>query len=279
MGSYTLALTTANPIDGSEYFVTRHYEDFLGRLPDAGGLQFWTNNIEACGASSQCRQDRRVDTSAAFFLSIEFQETGYLVYRMYRAAYGEAVGQAMISGVPTPIQVPIVRRQEFVPDTQRIGQNVVVGTPGWPLQLENNKVAYAQEFVALPRFTAAFPAGMAPQQFVDTLNTNAGSVLSATERQNLINELTANNTLAGRASVLRKVAEDPDLAIADFNKAFVLMQFFGYLQRNPNAAPDADHSGYKFWLDKLNQFNGDFRGSQMVTAFVLSIEYRDRFVP
>ena len=83
--------------------------------------------------------------------------------------------------------------------------------------------------------------------------------------------------MAGRASVLRKVAEDAELAAAETNKAFVLMQFFGYLRRNPNDAPDANHSGYNFWLGKLNQFNGDFRGAQMVFAFLDSIEYKQRF--
>jgi hypothetical protein len=89
--------------------------------------------------------------------------------------------------------------------------------------------------------------------------------------------LTGNNTAAGRASVLRKVAEDADLAAAEKNKAFVLMQFFGYMRRNPNDLPDTTHGGYNFWLTKLNQFGGDFRQAQMVTAFLDSIEYRNRF--
>ncbi|MBA3241881.1 MAG: carboxypeptidase regulatory-like domain-containing protein, partial [Acidobacteria bacterium] len=70
-----------NSIDESEFFVRQHYRDFLGRDPDAAGLAFWVNNIESCGADAQCRDIRRVDTSAAFFLSIEFQETGYFVHR------------------------------------------------------------------------------------------------------------------------------------------------------------------------------------------------------
>jgi hypothetical protein len=274
-----ITATPGNPIDGSQFFVTKHYEDFLGRQPDPGGLQFWTNKIEVCGPFLLCRQDQRVDTSAAFFLSIEFQETGYLVYRMYKTAYGEAQGQAIINGVPTAITVPIVRRQEFIPDTQRIGLGVIVGgDPSWPQVLEANKVAYAQEFVTSARFMTAFPTDMPTTVFIGTLNNRAGNVLSAAEQQSLLDELNAgNNSTAARASVLRKVAEDADLVTAEFNKAFVLMQYFGYLQRNPNDAPDADYSGYKFWLDKLNQFNGDFRQSQMVAAFILSIEYRNRF--
>jgi len=72
------------------------------------------------------------------------------------------------------------------------------------------------------------------------------------------------------------VADDQDLINAEFNRAFVLMQYFGYLRRNPNAAPDSDHSGYDFWLKKLNSFNGNFQNAEMVKAFLSSIEYRRR---
>ncbi len=189
------------------------------------------------------------------------------------------MGQATVGGVLTDIPVPVMRLGEFLPDSQRIGLNVVVGTAGWPERLEANKVAFAQEFVSRARFTNAFPSSMTPEQFVNALNTNAGGVLSDAERAALVAELTANNTAAGRASVLRKVAEDPDLVALETNKAFVLMQFFGYLRRNPNDAPDTNYGGYNFWLGKLNEFNGDFRRAQMVESFIESIEYRQRFGP
>jgi hypothetical protein len=54
------------------------------------------------------------------------------------------------------------------------------------------------------------------------------------------------------------------------------MQYFGFLRRNPNAAPDVDHSGYDFWLKKLNSFNGNFINAEMVKAFLSSTEYRHR---
>jgi hypothetical protein len=55
------------------------------------------------------------------------------------------------------------------------------------------------------------------------------------------------------------------------------MQYFGYLRRNPDDAPDADFRGWEFWLSKLNTFNGDWRQAQMVAAFSSSLEYRRRF--
>jgi hypothetical protein len=67
------------------------------------------------------------------------------------------------------------------------------------------------------------------------------------------------------------------MAQAELNKAFVLMQYFGYLRRNPNDAPDTNFAGYEFWLNKLNQFNGNFVAAEMVRAFISSAEYRQRF--
>jgi hypothetical protein len=82
-----------------------------------------------------------------------------------------------------------------------------------------------------------------------------------------------------RAQVLRAVVEDADFISAEFNRAFVLMQYFGYLRRNPNDPQDIDYTGYDFWLTKLNQFNGNYIDAEMVKAFLSSIEYRQRFGP
>jgi hypothetical protein len=65
----------------------------------------------------------------------------------------------------------------------------------------------------------------------------------------------------------------------EFNRAFVLMQYYGYLRRDPNGGQDTDWSGFDFWLTKLNQFNGNFINAEMVKAFITSIEYRQRFAP
>jgi CSLREA domain-containing protein len=259
------------------FFVNQHYHDFLNRPAEDGGRAFWTNEIESCGADTQCREARRENVSAAFFLSIEFQETGFLVQRMYKAAYGDAVGLATQNGQPIQIPVPVVRLEEFLPDTQEISRDVIVGTAGWPERLDANKTAFTRAFVSRARFTTAYPAGMTPEQFVDALNENSGDVLSDSERAALVAELSGNNTTAGRASVLRKVAEDSDLASAERNRAFVLMQFFGYLRRNPNDLPDTNYGGYNFWLGKLNEFDGNFVHAQMVRAFIDSAEYKQRF--
>ncbi len=125
---------------------------------------------------------------------------------------------------------------------------------------------------------------MTPAQFVDTLFTNAGVTPLATERAAAINEFgsaTSTAEVAARARALRRVAENPALVQEEFNRAFVLMQYFGYLRRNPNDPPEPglNFEGYNFWLTKLNQFNGNFVNAEMVKAFITSSEYRQRFGP
>ena len=120
---------------------------------------------------------------------------------------------------------------------------------------------------------------MTPAQFVDKLNLNAGTVLSASERTTAINLFggAANSSnLTARAQVVRQVAEDTDLYNAEYNRGFVMAEYFGYLRRNPNEGPDNDFTGYDFWLTKLNQFGGDYRRAEMVKAFISSIEYTNR---
>lgn len=70
------AESSGNPVDDEITFVRQHYHDFLNREPDVDGLNFWSNNIASCDTEG-CVERKRIDTSAAFFLSIEFQETGY----------------------------------------------------------------------------------------------------------------------------------------------------------------------------------------------------------
>ena len=270
------AETPTNPIDDPQNYVCQHYHDFLNRQPDAPGLQFWTNQITSCGADLACVEGRRINVSASFFLSIEFQDTGYLVERIYKTAYGDATSTSTFPSAHQ-LAVPVVRLNEFLADTQEIGQGVIVGQGNWQQQIENNKQALTAAFVTRSRFTAAYPLSMSAAEFVDRLNVNAGNPLSQSERDQLVNDLSSG--AKSRAQVLRAVAEDDDLKSAESNRAFVLMQYFGYLRRNPNDPQDTDHTGYDFWLTKLNQFNGNYINAEMVKAFITSIEYRQRFGP
>ena len=265
---------TVNPIDEASFFVRQHYVDFLNREPDPAGLAFWTNQITQCGSDAACIEIRRINVSAAFFLSIEFQETGFLVYRTYKSAFGNLASPA---GAPVP-----VRFADFLHYTQSLGKGFVVNVGNWQAQLEANKQAFMLAFVQRPDFLADYPASMTADQFVTQLDNRAGGVLSAAEKNNLVNQLGATPAdTSKRASVLRSVAEDQDLINAEKNKAFVLSEYFGYLRRNPYDPPEPglNFDGYNFWLGKLNQFNGNFVEAEMVKAFIISTEYRQRFGP
>ena len=262
-------------INDSDFFVNQQYVDFLNRFPDQSGFNFWVNEITSCNGNASCIAGQRDNVSGAFFLSIEHQETGFLVERMYKAAYGEAQAQSTLDGNNHSLLVPIVRRSEFLPDSMQMSNGVVIGKPGWEALLAANKAAFANDFVSRARFTAAFPLSMTPDQFVDTLNANAGNPLSSSERSSLVAQLTAGTMT--RAQVVRAVAEDSDLATAEKNKAFVLMQYLGYLRRDPNTGPDTDYTGYEYWLQKLNNHGGDFHAAQMVRSFIVSGEYLNRF--
>jgi uncharacterized protein (TIGR03437 family) len=267
-----------NPIVTTDFFVRQQYLDFLNREPDPSGFAFWTNQINSCGGDQQCIELKRINVSGAFFLSIEFQQTGYLVERMYKAAYGTFNGTSTLGGTSHSLAAPIVQFSEFLPDTMQIGSGVVVGQGNWQQQLEDNKQALAADFVSRSRFTAAFPSNLSATTFVDKLYTNAGlAPASGSNRSAAINELSTPSDPAARARALRLVAEDPMLVQQEFNNAFVLMQYFGYLRRDPNSGNDHDHTGYEFWLTKLNQFSGNFVNAEMVKAFLDSAEYKRRF--
>lgn len=279
--------TGPNPIDTASFFVRLHYTDFLNRQPDPSGFAFWTNEITSC-ANQQCVDNKRINVSAAFYISIEFQQTGYLVERLYKSAYGDVNGTSTLGG-SHQVAVPTVRLLEFLYDTQEIGNGVIIGQPGADLLLENNKQAVIADFVKRSRFTTAFPTSLTPTEFVNALFTNTGVTPSATDRTAAINEFGSDTTTtdaAARARALRRVAENSTFAQQEFNRAFVLMQYLGYLRRNPNDLQDTDYTGYDFWLTKLNQFTqpGDdvlvrVQKAEMVKAFIISGEYRQRTGP
>jgi hypothetical protein len=238
---------TLNPMDDAGSFVRQHYSDFLNRLPDQQGLDYWTSQITQCGADQSCIRTRRIDVSNAFFYEQEFQETGSFVYRMHKASFGQR---------PTYAQ--------FMPDRGRI-----IGGP----QLAATKAAFAESFVERQTFLAQYPITLTSAGYVDALNANTGNSLSGTERNALVNGLEANPASETRASVLSKIAENGVFVAREYNTSFVLAEYFGYLRRDPDA------NGFQFWLDILNSFPPRNVSAQhsMVCAFITSDEYQQRF--
>jgi hypothetical protein len=263
-----------NLIDRTSVFVRQQYHDFLNRDPDAEGLAFWIDNIDKCDEAerrppdqtvAQCKALMRASTSAAFFLSIEFRQTGGLVSAFYAAA------------LDRPRSLP--GYLEFLSDTETVGRGVVVGQDDWQSVLTRNRETFMNDFVTRAEFVALYPTADTPAAYANKLYLHAlGRLPIQTELNKAIadfgNGLSSANTPA-RAQVLLRVISAPDFN--QVNSAFVYMQYVGYLRRNPNELPDLDFAGYDFWLQKLNQFNGNFVEAEMVKAFVESAEYRSRF--
>ncbi|HEU4595248.1 MAG TPA: TIGR03118 family protein [Pyrinomonadaceae bacterium] len=151
------AAPTTNPIDEAQFFVRQHYLDFLNREPDAGGLSFWSNIITSCGADAACVAARRVQVSAAFFLSLEFQDTGLLALLANQAAFGTR---------------PLYG--QFMRDVQALQKDFVFGAPGSAAILEANKQQYFDDFVTRPEFVAKYPSTLTNEQYVDNLLASAG---------------------------------------------------------------------------------------------------------
>jgi hypothetical protein len=269
--------TTSNPIDVSRTFVGQHYHDFLYRQSDQSGEDFWTSVIEQCAADAECRRVKRVAVSSAFFLSIEFRQTGYLVIRSHKAGFGNG------KGMP--------RYDTFLRDQREVSEGVIVGQGNWQAQLDANRQAYLQDFVSRSEFTSkpSFAQGVAAGTYVDALFANSGVTPATAERNAAISAYGSGDT-TGRANALKSVIESGSVFNKLYNDSFVLMQYFGYLRRNPDSLPDTDFTGYDFWLGKLNgvsQTNEDMRDdtqaqhraerAEMVRAFIESTEYRQRF--
>jgi hypothetical protein len=251
--------SSANPYDDPQFFVRQHYLDFLNREPDQSGSDFWTGAITQCGVDTSCTEVHRINVSAAFFLSNEFQNTGFLAYLTHRAAFGTNA-----PGSPAPVLY-----NTFMHDVQELGKGYIFTDPNGAQVLENNKVAYFNEFVNRPEFLAQYPLSLTNEQYVDGLLTVANLPTTDTFRESLVNGL--NGGTMTRATVLRSVAESTTLHDREFNAGFVTMEYFGYLRRDP------DTNGFNFWLTKLTSFNGDYIQAEMVKAFIESSEDRQRF--
>jgi photosystem II stability/assembly factor-like uncharacterized protein len=237
-----------NPLDDTGFFVQQQYLDFLNRQPDAGGLAFWTNEIEKCGANSQCIHERRVAVADAFFFEDEFQKTGAYIYRVFKATFG--------------------RRQTFAQFMADRG--LVVAGAG----LDQSKTDYALTFVQRDAFTQLYPRTQTADMFVDALLNSIkqnSNVDLASQRGALI--ALYDGTDNGRAKILRQVADNPAFIDAEYNSSFVLMEYFGYLRRDP------EQGGFDFWLANVNKAPLRDIGKQhaMACSFITSAEYQLRF--
>ncbi len=239
-------------IDDADFFVMEHYFDFLNRYPDSGGLQYWTSQITQCGTDAACIDRQRITVSAAFYIELEFQKTGSVIYRMYRASYGVSQSDSQLANISY---------QQFIADRPLIDAN----------QIQASTVNFANAFVQRQQFKTNYPDTMTNSEFVNKLYDTAGLTPYTSERQAQIAAM--NSSGKTRAQVLLDVIDINEFKNREFNRGFVLMQYFGYLRR------DVDTGGYDFWLNILNtRVPNDITGYRMmVAAFIQSKEYRERF--
>jgi hypothetical protein len=209
-------------------------------------------------------------TSAAFFLSIEFRQTGGLVRDFYVATLYRPLTNNMPGFV------------EFMRDTQAMQKGVVVGQGNWQQMLDTNRQAFMTEFVMRPEFVGLYPTTDTPTQYVNKIYQHTALAPNPGDRAAVIAVFGSTATAAdpgARARALLDITQDPMFQARELPRGFAQMQYLGYLRRDPNAPPDSNFNGYDFWLNKLIQFNGDYLQAEMVKAFLNSIEYRARFGP
>lgn len=233
-------LETANSLDTPEFFVRQNYLDFLGREPEQGGLDYWSGEIHSCNGDERCTNARRIGVAAAFFIEEEFQKTGSFVYRLYKGS---------LERQPTYAEFTVDRK---------------VSAGG---TLDERQAAFAEEWVGRAAFRQRYPDAMTAVEFVNRLFDTAGLAPYSEERRQEIEAVLRGKT---RAQVLRDMIEISEFRRREYNPSFVLMEYFGYLRRDP------DREGYEFWLETLNnRVPGNY--GAMVCAFITSREYQQRF--
>ncbi|MDT7543386.1 MAG: hypothetical protein QOE33_3290 [Acidobacteriota bacterium] len=249
-----LGATGPNPILNTDFFIRMQYLDFLSREPEAG--QPWSSVINNCSAGDTSCD--RISISANFFRSQEFQLKGLFVFNFYKLSFG---------------RLPLYA--EMVADMSSVTGNSTA-------DLNAKKALFTNAWVQRPEFSNSY-AAMSNTQFVNTLMDRYsiqqittpdpaapdGTVKLTLTRADLISRLTAGTNT--RAQVVRAIASSDQVSATEFNPAFVAMQYFGYLRRDP------DTGGYNAWLQTINANPNDFRA--MVNGFMNSVEYRLRFGP
>ncbi len=263
----TLTLTdndssaSTNPVLATPFFVRQQYLDFLSREPEQG--EPWSgvlnrcadvNNLDPANASAGCD---RLNVSASFFGSPEFQLKGFFVYLFYKVSFNR-----------------LPAYDEIIPDMRGV-------TGQTSAEVYAKKAAFTDAWTERPEFVALYPNTLTEAQYVaallarygltsittpDPATPDTGAAVTLTQTD-LVNRLNAG-TLT-RAQVLRAIVQSREVNAAEFNRAFVAMQYYGYLRRTP------EDSGYQSWLNYLTAHPSDSR--TMVNGFMNSTEYRLRF--
>jgi hypothetical protein len=235
-----------NPINSSPFFVRQTYLDFLSREPEPAGFNAWLSVLNGCSDVNNNPACDRITVSSSFFRSTEFQLKGFFVFKFY---------QLTLNRLPSYTEIAADMRRVTGQTSDEVFAKRDAFTRAWVLRQD-----FRDRFDQLNN-----------GDFVDRLLRNAGIELltSGATRASLLDDLQASRKT--RTEVLRALIEHSEVDAAQYNGAFVAMQYYGYLRRTPEA------QGYQNWLTYLNTHPGDFR--EMVNGFMNSTEYRLRFGP
>ncbi|HEY3024876.1 MAG TPA: hypothetical protein VGJ55_01860 [Pyrinomonadaceae bacterium] len=276
---------TNTPITIADYdfFIQQQYIDFLRRFPEPAcpahncGIEFYLPILTGCGSDTECIKYSRGAVSANFFRSPEFQRKGNYVLFLYVTALGQRAITAAELSDPSKIDRP--HYAEFLADLGSIS------TPNDdPALTETKKAALADAWVTRAEFLAKYPNAptMSNAAYVQALLNTAG--VTNSQQAQLVTDL--NNSTKTRAQVLRIIAESPEVSAKFYKPAFVTMEYFGYLRRDPEdcknssnwTGGDPNQCGYIFHNNRfLNPGDPDFIENTIVRGFIEAPEYINRF--
>jgi hypothetical protein len=232
---------TVITIKDSDFFVQQHYIDFLGRMPEPAGFAFWLNILNTCSSQTNDPNCDRTFVSSRFFMSDEFQERGYLVYRLYDAVLGR-----------------LAHFPEFMGDVRRLNGMQTVA------EQIKAKETYVKDFITRAEFQTQYGQYTTADAFINALCAKAG--VTPANKATLVQMATTD-----KGAALKAFVETPEVTAKYYDRGFIAMQYYGYLRREPEAA------GFQFWQQKMIETNHDYRF--MVGGFINSDEYRLRFDP
>ena len=242
----TILPEVANPIDNSPFFVRQQYLDFLSREPEPAGFNAWLGVLNNCSDVNNNPVCDRNTVSSAFFRSQEFQLKGFFVFKFYRVTLGR---------LPTYAEISTDMRKVTGQTAEEVFAKRDKFTQAW-LQRQDFKERFEK---------------LNNNDFLDRFLGNLGidNLSGSVNRETLLNDLVTSRKT--RTEVVRALIEHTDVDAAEYNRAFVAMQYYGYLRRTPETA------GFNSWLNYMNANPTDFR--TMVNGFMNSVEYRLRFGP
>lgn len=253
-----------------DFFIQQQYIDFLRRFPEPAGMQFYLNILNGCAASdTECIKFTRGALSANFFRSPEFQRKGSYVMYLYMVSIGQR--PATVAEVNDATKVDRPHYTEFMNDLHAISV-----PDDDPVVTEQKKVQLTDAWMQRTEIQNKYGA-LSNSQFVQTLLNTAG-VTNANQAQ-LVSDLNAN--VKTRAQVLRAIAESTEVNDKFYKQAFVTMEYFGYLRRDPEVcvgSPNPAQCGYIFHNERFKlTADPDFLENTIVRGFIESPEYINRF--